>query len=191
MKTLHAGRRRAEHHRRALLLSAHHGQIPGVVARRLLLFVRMLVFLVDDHKTKRLHRGEHRRASADHDSRPALPNLVPLVVPFPCREVTVQHCHQRLLRPLTEPRFEPLHRLRCQRDFRHEHDRPLPLAKRMLDRLQVHLRLAAAGHAVQQKNTITLRPGFRVVALGQATHRLDNRLQRSGLFAVQLKRLCR
>ena len=147
--TLHRRRRRAEHHRRALKLAAHHREVAGVVARCFLLLVRVLVLLVDDHEAKRLHRREHRRASADDDARPALPNLVPLVVPLPGGEVAVQHGDQCLLRPVAEPRLEPLNRLRRQRNLRHQHDGALPLAKRVCDRLQIHLRLAAAGHAVQ------------------------------------------
>ena len=191
MVTLHARRRRAEHDGRALLLPAHHREVAGVVTRCLLLLVRVLVFLIDDHETKRLHRGKHRRARADHNPRTALPDLVPLVVPFPRRQVTVQHRHQSLLRPLAEPRLEPLHRLRRKRDFRYQHDRALPLAKRVGDRLQVHLRLAAAGHAVQQKNIVPNRLGLVVVPLGQALHRVHDRLECGRLLRVQLQRLRR
>ena len=145
------------------------------------------MFLIHDHQAKRLHRCEHRRASTDHDARPALPNLVPFVVPLPGGEVAVQHGDQCLLRPVAEPRLEPLNRLWRQRNFRHEHDGSLPLVKCMRDRLQVHLRLAAAGHAVQQKQAVGLRFGFAFGRLGQALHRADDLLQRGRLFGVQLE----
>ena len=149
----------------------------------------MLVLLIDNHEAKRLHRREHRRARADDDPRPALPNLVPLVVPLPGGEMAVQHGDQCLLRPVAESRLEPLDCLRRQRNLRHEHDGALPLAKRVRDRLQIHLRLAAAGHAVQQEHAVAPGLGPVVARLGQALHRIDDRLQRSRLLGVQLERL--
>ena len=84
--------------------------------------------------------------------------------------MTVQHGDQRLRWPVAETRLEPLNRLGRQRNFRHEHDGSLPLAKCMRDRLQVDLCLAAAGHAVQQKQAVGLRLGFAFGRLSQALH---------------------
>ena len=44
-------------------------------------------------------------------------------------------------------------KLRCQSNFGHEHNGALSLLERVRDQLQVHLRLAAAGHAEQQRRT--------------------------------------
>ena len=59
----------------------------------------MLVLLIHNDQTERFHRRKNCGARADHDLRAALPDLVPFVVPFAGREMTVQHRHQSLERP--------------------------------------------------------------------------------------------
>ena len=54
-----------------------------MVAGRLLLFVGMLVFLVDDDQPQRVHRSKHRRTGPDDNPSAPLPDLVPLVMTFP------------------------------------------------------------------------------------------------------------
>jgi len=56
----------------------------------------------------------------------------------------VQHGHPR------KPRAEPTYRLRREADFRHQHDRLAAEVDHLLDRLDVNLRLAATGYAVDQ-----------------------------------------
>ena len=46
---------------------------------------------------------------------------------------------------------KPLHRLRCQRNLRDEHDRATTGLERGLDSLQVHLGLARSGDPVEQE----------------------------------------
>ena len=53
--------------------------------------------------------------------------------------------------PAREALGEAAHRLRRQRDLRHQHDAALAERDRLLERPQVDLRLAAAGDAVQQE----------------------------------------
>ena len=96
---LERGRRAAEHDHRAFALAADDRDVPRVVPRGLLLLVRMLVLLVDDDEPERVHRREDRRPRADDDLGPALPDLVPLVMPFAAAEMRMQHRHQGLLRP--------------------------------------------------------------------------------------------
>ena len=79
--------------------------------------------------------------------RLAAVNLVPFVVPLAVGKVAVQHRDAFL--PGGKPALEPLHRLRRQRDFGHEHQRRLPTLECAGDSLEVNLRLAAAGHAEQ------------------------------------------
>ena len=64
----------------------------------------------------------------------------------------MQHRDQRLQFARTEPRLEPLDRLRRQRNFRHQHNRALALFQRVRDGLQINFRLAAAGDAVEKKS---------------------------------------
>src|SRR5882757_4106184 len=64
----------------------------------------------------------------------------------------MQHGNERLPFPRTEPRLEPLDGLRRERNFRHEHNRAFALFERVRDGLQIDLRLAGAGDAVQKKS---------------------------------------
>jgi len=93
--------------------------------------------------------------------------------------MAVQHRDQRRLRPRAEARLEAFHRLRRQRDFRHQHHRPFALFEGVGDGLQIHLGLAAARDAVQQKGC---RPRF-------AGHRFPQGGQRPGLRRVERQRL--
>ncbi|MNM78511.1 hypothetical protein D3C81_904170 [compost metagenome] len=52
--------------------------------------------------------------------------------------------------------FEPLNHLRCKGNLRHKNNRLPSLRNTSLDRLQIHFRLAAAGHPVQQKYTVLM-----------------------------------
>ncbi len=145
------GRGGAEHDHGAFHLAAHNGDVARVVAGRLLLLVGVLVFLVHNDQAERLDRRKDGGARADGDPRAALANLVPLVVPLAGGQMAVQHCHQRLQRAGTEPRLESLDGLRRERDLRDEDNCALALFQRMGDGLQINLRLAAAGNAVEEK----------------------------------------
>ena len=111
----------------------------------------MLVFLVHDDQAERIHRREDGRARADGNSRAALPDFVPFIVPFTGGQMAVQHRHEGLQGPGAETRFETLDGLGRERNFRHEHNRALPPLQRVRDGLQVNLRLPAARDAVQKK----------------------------------------
>ena len=69
-------------------------------------------------------------------------------MPLGVAQMAVQHGH------LAEPQPEPLDRLRRQADLRHQHDRLPPVADHLLDRLDVDLRLAAAGDAVEEDGLV-------------------------------------
>ena len=56
-----------------------------------------------------------------------------------------------------EPCLKALHQLRCQRNFRHQHQHLPACIHSMSRRTQVNLRLAAARNALQQKGLRTLR----------------------------------
>ena len=63
---------------------------------------------------------------------------------------------------ITEIRRKCLDHLRRQRDLGHEQDRPLPCRERLLDQVQVHECLAAAGHAEQQRSLCVRRAQQRL-----------------------------
>ena len=148
MVALERGRRAAEQDGAALELGAHDGDIPGVIARRLLLLVGSLVFLIHDDDSRLAHRRKNRAACANDDASLARMNAMPFIVPFALGKSAVQHRH-RVARA-GEPALEPLDRLRRQGNLRHQHERAPTLRARHRDGLQVDLRLAAAGDPVQQ-----------------------------------------
>ena len=53
--------------------------------------------------------------------------------------------------PAGEPRVEPGEKLRGEADLRNEHERLTPSGDDGLDEPQVHLRLAAAGDAIEHE----------------------------------------
>ena len=67
---LHRRRRGAEHDERALPARAQDRDVPAVIARRLLLLVRAVVLLVDDHQASRSMRREDGRPRARPRHRP-------------------------------------------------------------------------------------------------------------------------
>ena len=98
---------------------------------------------------------------------------VPFVVSFAVGKRGVQNGHQ-----IAEASCEAPHRLGRKRDLRHEHNGvPAPLDDAR-DRLEVYLRLARPGHAVQKHRTpVAVRRGRRYG------------LQRRSLLGVELQGL--
>ncbi len=66
--------------------------------------------------------------------------------------MAVQHGDQRAQGPGAEARLEALHRLRRERNLRHEHNRALALFQAAGDGLQIDLRLPAARDAVEEEH---------------------------------------
>ena len=151
VKTFQRRRGRAEHDGGAFHLAAHDGHVARVIARRFLLLVGVLVFLVHDDEAERFDRRKNRRARADDDARAALANLVPFIVAFAGGKMRMQHRDERLQFSGTEPRLESFDGLRRQRNFRHEHDGAFALFQRVREGLQINFRFAGAGDAVKKK----------------------------------------
>ena len=76
---------------------------------------------------------------------------MPFIVAFARGQMAVQHRDERLQRPRTEARLEPLDGLGRQRNFRHEHNGASALLQRAGNRLQINFRLPAARDAVEQE----------------------------------------
>ncbi len=139
-------RRAAVHGDRALERCALGRDRPRVVARIRLLLVRRVVLLVHADQSQPAHRGEDRRAGADHDAGLAGCDPHALVPPLRLAERGVQDRD-----PVAEAGAEAADRLRRQPDLGDEHDRAHPPLERRVARLEVDLRLAAAGRAVQEE----------------------------------------
>ncbi len=65
--------------------------------------------------------------------------------------MAVQHGDECAERAGTEPGLKALHRLRRQRDFRHEDDRAFSLLEGVGEGLQINLSFSAAGDAVEEE----------------------------------------
>ena len=163
-------RRRAKQQQRIVLGAAELGHIARVVARRALGLIRVLLLLVDDEQTEILHRCKYRAARADDDARKTRADALPLVIALRERQTAVQDGDR-----VTEISRKRLDHLRRQRDLRHEQDRALPRCERLRDQVQVDKRLAAAGHAEEQRR-LRIRRAQQCLQAGK--HLLLRRRQR-------------
>src|SRR5258708_4282450 len=75
---LEAGCGRAEDRYRSCSLGAHDGYVAAVVARRVLLLVALVMFLVNHHQAEILYRSENTRPRPHHHGRGACPDPAPL-----------------------------------------------------------------------------------------------------------------
>ena len=129
-----------------MLGAAELGHIARMVARRALGLIGVLLLLVNNEQAKILHGCKDRAARADDDAREARADALPLVIALRERQTAVQDGDR-----VAEIGGKRLNHLRRQRDFRHKQDRALPRCKRLRDQVQVDKRLAAAGHAEEQR----------------------------------------
>ncbi len=135
-------RGRTQHRDRAGQFGAHHGHVAGVVARRLLLLITLVVLLVDQNQAEVRRGGENSRAGADNDRRFAAPDAPPLLAALLGGQRGVQ---QRDLLP--EGLVEQADGLRRQPDFGHQQNRGQASVEGLLHGCQVDGGLARAGHA--------------------------------------------
>ena len=152
METFQGGRGASQKDGAFLKKAANHGQIARMVAGSVLLLVGVFVLFIDDDQAELFQGGKNGAARADDNARAAVVDLVPLVMPFAFGEMTVEHRHLLLHR--RKPALEALDGLRSERDFRHQHDGALAAVEHALDALQIDLRLAAAGHAMEQQRLL-------------------------------------
>ena len=108
--------------------------------------IACLLLLVEDNEANVRQRREHSAACAKHNMHLAAADTLPLVVAFRERQRAVKH--RNIIAELGSKAAQDLRR---ERDLRHEQHGRFPAAQRFLDELQVDLRFAAGGHAVQQR----------------------------------------
>ena len=120
---LEGGRGGAEKRHRLRMSCPHHGDVSSVIARTLLLFVRAVVFLVDDDEAEALDRRENCGARADDDVDVAATDALPLVVTLAIREAAMLNCHA-----LAERAPEAAGNRRRERDFGNEHEHAASMA---------------------------------------------------------------
>jgi hypothetical protein len=131
---------------------AHERGVAPVVADLLALLVGGIVLLVDDHESQVSERGEHRRARAHHDVERPLPRPLPGRAAIPDRQRGVQHAD-----PFPEAGTKRGDHLVRERDLGNEDERLLAEPFARLGALEVHLGLAAPGHAVQEEPGVRAR----------------------------------
>ncbi len=83
----------------------------------------------------------------DDDVDVAAPDALPLVVALAVGQAAVLDGHA-----IAEPRAEGRRHAGRERDLGHEHEHAAARRQRALGQPQVELRLAAAGHAVQERH---------------------------------------
>src|SRR5688572_1011927 len=135
----------------------------------------MLVLLIYNDQPERFDGGKDRGARANDDAGAALADFMPLVMTLAGRKMAVQHGNKSLERAGSKPGFEPLDRLRRERNFGHEDDGAFALFERVGDRLEIYFGFAAASDAVEEEN-----------AMGVCA---NNLFQRGGLLVIQRQRL--
>src|SRR5688500_14487310 len=137
----------AEHDNRSFESRAHDRNFAGMIPRRLALLVARLVLLIDDYRTDVGQRSENRGARANGNTPFAAAKRQPCVVPLAIAQRRRQHRNA-----VPENSAARIPRLRRQRDFRDENNSGLSLLQdKTLQHLDVHERLSAARHAVQQE----------------------------------------
>jgi len=72
-------RSRTQHDHGLRSQRSHDRSIATMITRGFFLFVRTIVLFVDNHQSDVIERREHRRASADHNSRFAFSDAAPFV----------------------------------------------------------------------------------------------------------------
>ena len=126
------------------------------------------MLLVDDDEAGIVERREDRRACAHDDVDSAAADAVPLVVAFAVRQPAVLHS-DAIAKDLAKHGGNR----RRQRNFRNQDEHRATGRQRFGRHAEVQLRLAAAGHAVQQCHVelagrhVLPQPGERVGLFGR------------------------
>ena len=149
------GRGRTEHDGNLQLPGAPHGQVARRIAQAFLLLVGRVVFLVDDDQFQFRQGRQDGQPGAEHDARLALVGGQPVQHALAFGQAAVQGGQHDAGKARADIAFQ----LGRQIDFRHQdQDLRIVLARQHLSAgLQIHFRLAAARHAVQQGRLEALR----------------------------------
>ena len=142
----HPRRRAAKYHGRARDAAERQRGVDRVIAGVALLLVRRLLLLIDHDEAGALERREERGAGADDDVGRAIEDPAPFVEPLARRERAVQQRDT-----VAEASEEARHDLRGEHDLGDEDDDAFAARERGGCRAQIHLRLPAAGHAMEQE----------------------------------------
>ncbi len=151
-----------------------------MVPRRFVLLVRRVVLFVDDDEPEVFDGREHGGAGADDEIHVASSDPVPLIMTLAVGHAAVLNRHA-----IAERGPELRGHLRRQRDLGDEHQDAASEGDGVARQPHVQLRLAAAGHAVQQRRVKALLVGQRgqrrergLLIRGELAHRLQRNIER-------------
>ena len=146
--------RRAQDDQRAGSLPSYDGDIPAVIARTLFLLVRGIVLLIDDDEADSIEGREDGRPRANDDVHVTLTNPLPLIMALTRGETAVLNGHVMSERA-AECGCGPWR----ESNLWNQHEHRPPGCAHVLGQSHVHLGLAAARHAVQQRHAERARVG--------------------------------
>ena len=152
LPALQRRRRGTEDAEASLNPRAHDRDGAGVIARHVGLLVAALVLLVDDDGAKPRNGREDGRPRPDRDPLPPLPQAAPGVETLPVRESGVEDGDR-----IAEAGAKPPHRLRRERDLRHEQDPRPPSRELALEDVEIDHGLPRPGDAAQQRHPPRVR----------------------------------
>ena len=140
------------------------------------------MLLVNNNEPRVQHGGKHRRTGPQYDRRFAQPCPLPVAVALGIAQSRVQNRDGRV-----EAFLETFQKLWRQPDFRHQHQTLTASGEHLTNALQVNLRLATTGHALQQ---VAVELADRCANSRNGTYLFRIRLQ-GGLAAPLADRLHR
>ena len=91
MQTVQAGRGRTQQHRTLAHLATFERNITRMVAKAILLFIRQVVFFIQDDQAKPRQRGKNGRARTNNNLRRALLRRLPRLQALYIRHARMQH----------------------------------------------------------------------------------------------------
>ncbi len=139
------GRGAAQNYLRAFQTGPHHREVAPVVARIVVLFVGLFVFLINDDQAQIGQRGKHRAAGADHDLALAAGDLLPLLQALAVAQLAVADGQDG-----AEFSLEAFHHLWREGDLGDEENDAFAFGQIAANDRNIHFRLAAAGDAEKQ-----------------------------------------
>ena len=128
-------------------MAAHHRHVAGIVEDAVLLLVGRVVLLVDDDQSELVERQEQRRARAGDHPDAALRHLPPDALAHARREIRMPFAGLG-----AEAVLEALEKGMRQRDLGQQDEHLVILLQRRGHRLEIDLRLARSGDAVDQRD---------------------------------------
>ena len=142
-----------EHHG-PLPLSAGSGNFPGVILRKALGKIRLLMLFIHNDGAQIFNRRKYRRPGANYNSGKALSDSAPFVKSLAGGKPGMQHRHS-----IPKPGAEPIDHLWRQHNFRHQNDGALSHFQGFSHQTDINLGFPGACDPMEQKWLLGLLQG--------------------------------